>query len=126
MFLSMYTYTCFQKRIFLRSQALSQYDFLIIQGISRVIMSPTTLKMQPTIHSQNLKKSRILKLKYPAFFHNVLWVAFSMPSGSLSLVKYPPKNLFACSFFFVSVKNSNVYFVSFASFKFWCNFFYFC
>jgi hypothetical protein len=26
----MYSYTCFQKRIFLRSQALSQYDFLII------------------------------------------------------------------------------------------------
>jgi hypothetical protein len=49
-----------------------------------------------------------------------------VPSGSLSLVKYPPKDLFACSFFFLSVKNSNVYFVSFASFKFWCNFFYFC
>jgi hypothetical protein len=29
---------------------------------------------------------QVLKLKYPAFFENVLWVAFLIPSGSLSLV----------------------------------------
>jgi hypothetical protein len=27
--------------------------------------------------------------KYPAFPPDVLWVAFSIPPGSLSLVKYP-------------------------------------
>jgi hypothetical protein len=49
-------------------------DFFIfdIQGNSRVIMSPTDLKMQPTLH---FRKSWLLKLKYPAFFENVLWVA---------------------------------------------------
>jgi hypothetical protein len=33
------------------------------------------------------KKSWILKLHIQLFFRNVLWVAFSIPSGSLSLVK---------------------------------------
>jgi hypothetical protein len=30
-----------------------------------------------------------VEIKIPSFFGNVLWVAFSNPSGSLSLVKYP-------------------------------------
>jgi hypothetical protein len=47
-------------------------------------MSPTELKMQPTLH---FRKSWLLKLKYPAFFENVLLVASLIPSGSLSLVK---------------------------------------
>jgi hypothetical protein len=49
-------------------------------------MSPTELKMQPTHISE---KTWVVKLKYPAFFENVLWVAFLIPSSSLSLVKYP-------------------------------------
>jgi hypothetical protein len=32
----------------------------------------------------------LLKLKCPAFFENVLWLVFIIPSGSLSLVKYLP------------------------------------
>jgi hypothetical protein len=42
------------------------------------------LKMQPTIHF----RKKLDKL-YSAFYGNVLWVAFSILSGSLSLVKYP-------------------------------------
>jgi hypothetical protein len=42
--------------------------------------------MQPTIHFQ---KKRDILISEPAFFGNVMWVAFSIPSGSLSLVKYP-------------------------------------
>jgi hypothetical protein len=34
------------------------------------------------------EKSWLLKLKCPAFFENVLWVEFIIPSGSLLLVKY--------------------------------------
>jgi hypothetical protein len=64
---------------------------LNIQGNSRVIMSPSELKMQPTLH---FRKSWLLKLKYRAFFENVLWVAFSIPSGSLSLVNNP---VYGCS-----------------------------
>jgi hypothetical protein len=33
--------------------------------------------------------------KYPDFPPDVLWVAFSIPSGSLSLVKYPVFGYFA-------------------------------
>jgi hypothetical protein len=47
-------------------------------------MGPTELKMQPTIPRYIPKKRQILKF----FFGNVLWVAFSIPSGSFSLVKY--------------------------------------
>jgi hypothetical protein len=41
--------------------------------------------MQPTLH---FGKSWLLSLKCPAFFENVLWVEFIIPSGLLSLVKY--------------------------------------
>jgi hypothetical protein len=34
-------------------------------------------------------KKLATEMKNPAFFENVLWVAFLIPSGSLSLVKYP-------------------------------------
>jgi hypothetical protein len=57
-----------------------------IQGISRAIMNPTELKMQPTIHLQSLLG--YLFLNSHVNFGNVLWVAFSTLPGSLSLVKY--------------------------------------
>jgi hypothetical protein len=41
-------------------------------------MSPTELKMQPTIHLQSK----------PGDIANVLWVAFSIPSGSLSVITH--------------------------------------
>jgi hypothetical protein len=41
-----------------------------ILGFIRVIMCPTELKMQPTIHFRVSEKSWLLKLKYPAFFGN--------------------------------------------------------
>jgi hypothetical protein len=41
------------------------------------------LKMQPTIHQE--KQPNIC----PGLRSNVLWVAFSIPPNSLSLVKYP-------------------------------------
>jgi hypothetical protein len=47
----------------------------IIQGDSWIIMSPTELRMQPTIQLDEL------------YVPNVLWVAFSIPSGSLLLMK---------------------------------------
>jgi hypothetical protein len=50
-----------------------------MQGISRVIMSSTELKMQPTLH---YRKIWLLKLKMSGFF------AFFILTGSLSLVKY--------------------------------------
>jgi hypothetical protein len=40
--------------------------------------------MQPTIHLEGIYRVHI-QLYVP----NVLWVAFSIPPGSLSLVKYP-------------------------------------
>jgi hypothetical protein len=43
------------------------YYVLLIQGISRVIMCPTELKMQRTIHFRISEESWLLKLKYPAF-----------------------------------------------------------
>jgi hypothetical protein len=53
-----------------------------------MIMSPTELKMQPTIHLQG--KPGYGRGKFHVNFANILWVAFSIPSGSLlSLVKYP-------------------------------------
>jgi hypothetical protein len=49
-------------------------------------MSPTELKMQPTLH---FRKKVGTEIKISGFFENVLWVAFLIPSSSLSLVKYP-------------------------------------
>jgi hypothetical protein len=57
-----------------------------MQGISRVIMSPTELKCNPQYISE---KKLTTEIKISGFFENVLWVAFLIPSGSLSLVKYP-------------------------------------
>jgi hypothetical protein len=48
-------------------------------------MRPT--EMQPTIHLQS-KPGYFLR-PYPDLLVNVLWVAFSLPPGSLSLVKCP-------------------------------------
>jgi hypothetical protein len=46
--------------------------------------------MQPTIQYNTLeRKPGHGGDKYPAFPPDVLWVAFSIPPGSLSLVKYP-------------------------------------
>jgi hypothetical protein len=70
------------------------------QGILGVIISPTELKMQPTIHL--LSKPGYTGLSEPADQNimvivrahiqvrvaNVLLVAFSISPGSLSLVKY--------------------------------------
>jgi hypothetical protein len=53
-----YTLSTNKKNIFLNLRN--------IQGDSRVIMSPTELKMQPTIH-----------LEIQLYVPNVLWVAFS-------------------------------------------------
>jgi hypothetical protein len=53
-------------------------------------MSLTELQMQPTIHFR--KKVDIL-ISIPSFFGIVVWVAFSILSGSLSLVKYPVYNI---------------------------------
>jgi hypothetical protein len=50
-------------------------------------MTPTELKMQPTIHLEG--KTGYGRGKYPALLPNVLWVAFSILSGSLPLLKYP-------------------------------------
>jgi hypothetical protein len=58
-----------------------------VPSISRVIMSPTELKMQPTIHSP---KSWILKLKYPGFWKCIVGCTFNSV-GPLSLLKYPVK-----------------------------------
>jgi hypothetical protein len=57
----------------------------LIQGDSRVIMSPTELKMQPTIHLK--RKAGYGRCDIQLYLPNVLWVAFSIPSGSISLVK---------------------------------------
>jgi hypothetical protein len=54
-----YTLSTNKKNIFLNLRN--------IQGDSRVIMSPTELKMQPTIH-----------LEIQLYVPNVLWVAFSV------------------------------------------------
>jgi hypothetical protein len=65
-----------------------------IQGVSvlRVIMNPTELKMQPTIHLQTWIWTTIEisdgRGQYQVCFEYVLWVAFSISSGSLSFVKY--------------------------------------
>jgi hypothetical protein len=53
-------------------------------------MSLTGLQMQPTIHFR--KKVDIL-ISILSFFGIVVWVAFSILSGSLSLVKYPVYNI---------------------------------
>jgi hypothetical protein len=45
-------------------------------------------EIENATHNTFPKKCWLLKLKYPAFFENVLWVSFSIPSGSLSVVKY--------------------------------------
>jgi hypothetical protein len=42
--------------------------------------------MQPTLH---FRKKLATEIKISGFFENVLWIAFLIPSGSLSLVKYP-------------------------------------
>jgi hypothetical protein len=51
-------------------------------------MSPTELKMQPTIH---FGKNLDIEIKISSFFPEMYcgFVAFSIPSDSLSLVKYP-------------------------------------
>jgi hypothetical protein len=50
-----------------------------------LIMSPTELKMQPTIHLEGKSSFRVYLQLYVL---NVLWVAFSIPSSSLSLVNH--------------------------------------
>jgi hypothetical protein len=53
------------------------------------VMSPTEFKMQPTIHFQKKVGYFRVNLNF-FFFGNVLWFAFSIPSGSLlSLFKCP-------------------------------------
>jgi hypothetical protein len=52
---------------------------ILIQCDSQVRMSTTEMKMQPTIHLE--RKAGSLLRPYPA--PNVLWVAFSIPPGSL-------------------------------------------
>jgi hypothetical protein len=44
--------------------------------------------MQPTLHSTLERKPEHGSHKYPDVPPDVLWVAFSIPPGSLSLVKY--------------------------------------
>jgi hypothetical protein len=44
-------------------------------------MSPMALKMQPTMHLE--REAGCGRGKIPLHSLNVLWVAFSMPSGSL-------------------------------------------
>jgi hypothetical protein len=39
--------------------------------------------MRPTLH---FRKKRATEIKCPAFFENILWGAFFIPLGSLSLV----------------------------------------
>jgi hypothetical protein len=57
-----------------------------MQGISRVTMSQTEFKMHPqSICKANLDKDAD---NIQVCYANVLWVAFLIPSGSLSLVKY--------------------------------------
>jgi hypothetical protein len=43
-------------------------------------MSHMELKMQPTLY---FRKKLAIEIKIYSFFENVLWVAFSIPSGSL-------------------------------------------
>jgi hypothetical protein len=49
---------------------------VLMQNFSRVIMTATEVKMQPTIHYLDVDNVQVN-------FANVLWVAFSIPSGSL-------------------------------------------
>jgi hypothetical protein len=63
-------------------------------------MSQTELKMQPTIHLE--RKAGYDAVNVQLYLPNVLWVAFSIPSGSLSLVKYP-----------VYIKNHTKYYLGF-------------
>jgi hypothetical protein len=49
-------------------------------------MSPTELKMQPTIHLQSKPGYGHGKIQF--YVANVLWVAFSIPSSSLLLVSH--------------------------------------
>jgi hypothetical protein len=46
-------------------------------------MSPTELKMQPTIHLE--RKAGLDAVKIQLYVPNVLWVAFSIPLGLLLL-----------------------------------------
>jgi hypothetical protein len=77
-----------------------------MQGISRVTMSPMELKMHPTLRLQNKPGycPRLIQL----CFANVLWVAFSIPSGSLSLVKY--RALFSNNYLCIKTKQG-IFFV---------------
>jgi hypothetical protein len=50
-------------------------------------MSPAEPKLQT--HNTLERKPGHRGDKYPAYPPDVLWVAFSIPPGSLSLVKYP-------------------------------------
>jgi hypothetical protein len=57
-----------------------------IQGISRAI-EPGGIKN--ATHNTLERKPGHGGDKYPAFPPNILWVAFSIPPGALSLVKHP-------------------------------------
>jgi hypothetical protein len=58
-----------------------------VQGILRVITSPMELKTQPTIHLHS--KPGYCPRPYPDLPCKWIVGAFLIPSGSLSLVKYP-------------------------------------
>jgi hypothetical protein len=45
--------------------------------------------MQPTLHFRKKLATEIKKLKCPALFENVLWVAFFILSGPFLLVNNP-------------------------------------
>jgi hypothetical protein len=48
------------------------------------------IKLTPnTAHNRSGGKAGYLSSPCPGLSSNVLWVAFSIPAGSLSLVKYP-------------------------------------
>jgi hypothetical protein len=66
-----------------------------VPSISRVIMSPTELKMQPTIHSP---KSWILKLKYPGLLEMYCGLHFQFRRAFIT-PEIPRKKSF-CTYFF--------------------------
>jgi hypothetical protein len=59
----------------------------VVYNRSIIITNLTELRMQPTIHLE--RKGGQDAVNIQLYLPNVLWVAFSNPSGSLSLVKYP-------------------------------------
>jgi hypothetical protein len=69
------------------SRLLRQQSFRITLYNTEYFTSdnePNGIKMRPTLH---FRKKLATEIKISGFFENILWGAFFIPLGSLSLVK---------------------------------------